>query len=281
MTITVIGGDARSIAASLQFYGMGYETYVYAIDKKYLREFNAENLYSDVLTCSDAAVLPLPLSQDGESVNCPLSSAEMKVIDVFHSLKDTGVVFCGKASEFHKRSASEFGLDLIDYYESEAFQINNALTTAEGAVSIFMSKKKITVWGSECAVSGYGRIGKCLADRLNKLGARVTVTARSERDLAWAKINGCSAKYINEFLEDPAQYDCIFNTIPHNIFTEDCVKKMKSDLICIELASKPYGMSAEASMILKDRYIKASSLPGKYAPITAGKIIADTVCSYL
>ena len=59
------------------------------------------------------------------------------------------------------------------------------------------------------------------------------------------------------------------------------VKKMKSDLICIELASKPYGMSAEASMILKDRYIKASSLPGKYAPITAGKIIADTVCSYL
>ena len=281
MTITVYGGDARSIAASLQFKNTGYKTSVYAIDKKYLLKYNAEDLYSNKPDLSGVVVLPLPLSVDGETVNCPLSSERIEVIDVFQELKGSCAVLCGMASEFHKRTASEFGLNLIDYYESEAFQINNALTTAEGAISIFMLKKDITVNGSVCAVSGYGRIGRCLADRLKKLGSTVTVTARSERDLAWAGINGNIAKDIHRFLKDPGDFDCIFNTVPHNIFTEEYVKQLNQESLYIELASKPYGLSKEASLILKDRYIQANSLPGKYAPVTAGRIIAETVCSYL
>ena len=281
MTITVFGGDARFIAAAKYFKMTGYETSVFAIDKEYLREFNAENLYSQSFDRSDAVVLPLPLSVNGYTVNCPLSDSEYNVIDVLNSIKNTGGVFVGKASEFHKRSAIEFGLNPVDYYESEAFQISNALITAEGAISIFMSKKNITVNGSSCAVAGYGRIGKCLADRLKKLGAEVTVTARSERDLAWAKINGYAAEEINSFVRDCDSFDCIFNTIPQNVFTEEYINKLSAYSIYIELASKPHGMSDKASLILKDRYIMANSLPGKYAPVTAGRIIAETVCKYL
>ena len=49
----------------------------------------------------------------------------------------------------------------------------------------------------------------------------------------------------------------------------------------IELASAPGGLSEKAVFQLKDRYISALALPGRYFPITSGKIIYKTIKSML
>ena len=45
----------------------------------------------------------------------------------------------------------------------------------------------------------------------------------------------------------------------------------------MDLASKPGGVDMEAASRLGVRVIWALSLPGKVAPVTAGKIIRDTI----
>ena len=53
--------------------------------------------------------------------------------------------------------------------------------------------KRQTVHGAQCAVTGYGRTAKVLADMLAALGAHVTVAARKCSDLAWARTGGLNA----------------------------------------------------------------------------------------
>jgi dipicolinate synthase subunit A len=56
---------------------------------------------------------------------------------------------------------------------------------------------------------------------------------------------------------------------------------MEKKILLIDLASAPGGVDAEVARGLGLPVVWALSLPGKYAPVTAGEIIADTVLSML
>ena len=73
----------------------------------------------------------------------------------------------------------------------------------------------------------------------------------------------------------------IFNTVPHWLFTEEVLQRISKDTLLIDLASAPGGVDAQAAGALGISVIFALSLPGKYAPETAGEIIAQTVLSAL
>ena len=94
----------------------------------------------------------------------------------------------------------------------------------------------------------------------------MTVAARKESDRAMLKGLGYRAVDFSEATARMTEFRLLFNTVPEGIsFTEpyeNCVK--------IDLASLP-GLQG-------DRIIAARGLPGKYAPETSGKLIADTVC---
>lgn len=280
MKITVFGGDERAIAALFSFIDKGFDAEVIGIGHDVLDAHGALKYSTNIIPQSGVILFPLPFSADGEHVNCPFSEKEYSISDVFRSLGHARA-FCGMASTFHKKLAREYSVDLVDYYECEELQIMNALPTAEGAISIFMQKKKITVFGSRCTVAGGGRVGKCLADKLSKLGADVTVAARRETDLAWCRMNKIYPLRIDELVSNPFSGDCLFNTVPCNIFDKSFAAVFPESAHYIELASKPHGISPEDAKLLGDKYIEAPSLPGKYAPVTAGKIIADTVSKYI
>ena len=190
-------------------------------------------------------------------------------------------MFVGMAGAYFKAAAREFGADLFDYYECEELQIKNSVPTAEGAIWTYMNNSKKTVFESDVAVAGCGKVGRCLADRLLKLGANVTVAARGKKDIAWAESLGMTGVEIERFITRAYNADCIFNTVPCNIFDRDFVSGISDKTLYIELASKPYGMSAECSALLGERCVVAPSLPGRTAPLSAGKIIAETLYKYL
>ena len=281
MRILIFGGDARQISASVELKDKGFDTYICGIDKDFLEKYGVAEFYTEYYTGFDVLVFPLPLSTDAEHVNCPFSKTKYKVTDILKRIDKNTKVFSGMPGIFFKNAAKEFKIDMFDYYECEELQIKNSVPTAEGAIWTFMNNKDITVFESECIVVGCGKIGKCLADRLYKLGANVIISARSARDLSWAECAGMKSISIEKLLSDKCFADCIFNTVPCNIFNLDFVNKMSDRTIYIELASKPYGMNEETSEYLKDRHIRAPSLPGKTAPVTAGRIIADTICKYI
>ena len=192
----------------------------------------------------------------------------------------------GRIPTSFRLRAQEMNLQCIDYFDFEILQLKNALPTAEGAIEIAMRELPVTLDGSHAAIVGYGRIGDLLSLKLHALGARVTVYARRPEALALADLHHC---YTVDFRENPSEalsripkdVRVIFNTVPARLFTKEVLRSLHKGCLFIDLASAPGGIDSVAAEEFGIRCIWATALPGKYAPETAGQIIAETAMHVL
>lgn len=216
----------------------------------------------------DAAVLPMPIKPD----------FDLSLLD--NAVKRGGLVFAGGSFPRLEEYCAEHGLTLYNYLVREELQLLNAVPTAEGALEIMLRELDITVWGAMVLITGFGRIGEVMARMLTALGSRVTVCARRPEQLAKAECMGCAAVTFSEELDGLLpRFDVVINTVPAVVLDEKRLLLMKKGSLVIDLASKP-GTAAHpqsAAAQTEARIIHALSLPGKTAPITAGKIIGKTI----
>ena len=272
-----LGGDARQKIAAQSFIEEGYDV------KGFFFEDGDIQCLPDLegaLSEADIAVLPLPSSTDGVSLNAPSWKGErIKLSQIVDALSSRAMLIGGRIPESTVVAAQERGVRVIDYFKSEAFQIENAYTTSEAALSIAMNNMNKNIRGASFAVTGYGRIARTLTELLIRLGAKVCVLARKESDLAWARLAGAQAKQINEkSISDLAVgYDIIFNTVPTWLFFEGFLQGLDERTLIIDLASSPGGVDVSAAKKLSSNVLWASSLPGKYAPESAGRLIGECI----
>ncbi len=147
----------------------------------------------------------------------------------------------------------------------------NAVPTAEGALQIAMTEMRVTLFGSEALVIGYGRIGKVLCDGLLALGAHVTASARKDGDLALMEVRGITPERINEW--DGTKYDAVFNTVPAMVLPEARLRELKPGCVVVDLASAPGGADLDAAERLRINCRWEPGLPGRYAPESAARIM--------
>ncbi len=235
---------------------------------------------------SYAVILPLPVSSDGEHLSTPFAPCcRLKLREIGEKLKDAEVklVCGGKFPAPFAEFCRENSIEVFDYYEREEFSVANAVPTAEGAIEIALRELPITLNGSNMLIIGYGRIGKVLAKLLSALGANVTVSARKDADFAWISANGFKCAVTGELakLLEKNRFDAIFNTVPKAVLGEAELLHIKGNTLIVDLASKPGGIDVEAAKSRSLNTIWALSLPGKCAPVSAGRIIADTVSGYI
>ena len=216
----------------------------------------------------DAAVLPLPVKPDFD-----LSLLDGRV-------KRGGRVFAGGSFPALEEYCAAHGLTLHNYLAREELQVLNAVPTAEGAIEILIRELDITLWGADVLITGFGRIGEVMARMLTALGSRVTVCARRPEQLAKAEGMGCGTVTFSEELDRLLpRFDAVINTVPAVVFDEKRLLLMKKGCLIVDLASKA-GTAIHAHSAIAQteaKVIHALSLPGKTAPITAGKIIGKTI----
>ncbi|MEG2117674.1 MAG: dipicolinate synthase subunit DpsA [Clostridia bacterium] len=276
--LAIIGGDLRQIVVA-RLLSENYEIATYGFDN-YDSDFgNATKCGSafDAINKSAAIILPLPYTRDKINVFMPLSKSELLVEDVISMIKPECALIGGMLdSNIKMRHYMSF-----DYYEREELQILNAIPTAEGAIGIAMEETPITLFSSKCVVIGFGRVSKILASRLKGLGAKVTICARKQEDLAYAEAFGYKGMTIETMKEAFCDADVIFNTVPSIIITEDMFESINRQTPIIDLASRPGGIDFEKAKRYGLKVIWALSLPGKVAPVTAGKIIKTSITNIL
>lgn len=157
----------------------------------------------------------------------------------------------------------------------------NAVPTVEGAIQIAMEELSVTLHGARALVVGYGRLGKLLAHRLAGLGARVSVAARRYADLAWIEAFGYGVEHTGQLKGWLCGYDLIINTVPARVLDEDALADLRPGCLVVDLASRPGGVDFDAAARLGIRAIWALSLPGKVAPVTAGRSIKNVIYNIL
>ncbi len=280
-TISVIGGDLRQLTLARLLKDEGYHIFLYGFDKDIQLDGLELEPDKDFVLSSDIIVLPVPVSFDGIAINSPYAETPMTIEEFLDGINPSAMVFGGQIQPALKHALEENGIAYRDYLKREELSIRNAVPTAEGAIEIAMSETPITIHGSKCLVTGYGKIGKILSKMLCGLGAQTYVEARKYADLAMIEGHGYESLALGELKNMIGEFDIIFNTIPSMIFDETILKKIKKDALLIDLASKPGGVDFEAAKQLGVRVIWALSLPGKVAPTTSGAIIKDTIMNIL
>ena len=155
------------------------------------------------------------------------------------------------------------GMDLL---KDPFYLAENAAITARCALKLIGKELK----GLPVLVLGWGRIGKCLGKFLAEAGAEVTIAARKEADVAMVRALGYGGIFLHEVPPLLARFDAVINTIPAMVLSTSGCRK---DCVLLELASQP-GLAG-------DNIIDGRGLPGKYAPESSGKLIADTILRVL
>ena len=229
--------------------------------------------FSECKNCIfDSVIFSVPPLKEEKYINTPFSEELLSADEIkSHIDKDT-VIFCGKADDKFRKLFNENAV--YDYMERDELNILNAVPTAEGAVYIALEELPVTLSDSRVLITGFGRIGKVLAEILKGFGADVTVMTKSFKSMAWAKAMNfkvCSKDDID------SSYNLIFNTAPVLIFDRETLEKLGTETILIDLASKPGGVDFKSAGEIGIKAIWALGLPGKTAPVTAGEIIAETV----
>ncbi len=280
-TISVIGGDLRTLTLAGLLAEDGYNVRIFGFDKDIDTAGHsvARNLHEAVQ--AEVIILPIPASSDNVTINAPYAEKPILLDDFLATIGASKLVLAGHISPITASSFDREGIVYIDYYNREELMVKNAVPTAEGAVGIALSEMPVTLFGSKALVIGYGRIGKILTKLLIAMGARVTVSARRWGDLAWIEGAGAEAVNTAKIAENIEKYDVIFNTVPSLVLGESELSAMRKEALIIDLASRPGGVDLQLAKELKRRVIWALSLPGKTAPISAGHIIKDTVQNIL
>ncbi len=278
LKFSFVGGDLRLAAAHFYIKEAGYLSDTFLLEK-------AENLPPEekciIFPKSDVYVLPLPITVDGKTLNSPMSDLSLLFSDFFNLIPKDAVIFGGLIPDNVKALAADYGITCYDYYDSEELQVKNAVPTSEGAIEIALRELPVTLFGTKSLVTGYGRIGKVIAPMLKALGSNVTVATRSKDSRIWSEISGfpsIDTALISELVND---FDLIINTAPVKLFTGEILKNLKKDTLLIDLASRPGGVDMDEASLLGIRVIWALGLPGKCAPVSAGRIIGSTVLNTL
>ena len=286
INIAMLGGDRRQIAAVRRLSEHYSNIKVFGIDEKYLEKTEGIIICDDIahaLADAEVAVLPLPASVDGTTLNSPLcADQEGKRLNcVLKLLPPDAVIVGGRMPQGFVVAAETAGYRVIDYFTYEDLQIKNAYTTAEAALSIAMNSLDKNLRGARVAVTGYGRIAKHLCSLLLSIGADVTIAARRDSDLSWAQSCGCDTLKIGAdkswLTSLESGYDVIYNTVPTWLFDRDFLSRAAKSTFIVDLASAPGGVDIRAAKELGANVSWATSLPGKYAPRSAGELIADCV----
>ena len=169
------------------------------------------------------------------------------------------------------------GVKCVSFLELESYLMKNAVVTAEGAVYLALDAMDRTLFGAKALVIGWGRIGRFLAQKLQALGANVTVAVRKTEQKTELELLGYSTEETKAYKKGLEGYDLIVNTVPKPVITPEQFARIDPACVVIELASLPGGFPGEHL----GRVVMGQALPGKTAPRTAGENLTAAIYSCL
>lgn len=276
MNISIVGGDLRIIRLAEMYAQEGKNVYIYGLEKYFL-ESNLPNIelcqsLKEAVRNSDIVISGMPFSKDGENVNAPFSSSQIKIKDLKNELNNKTFIAGGIPKDFYDEEIRN-----VDLLQIDELTILNAIPTVEGAIKIAIEAREETIHESNVLICGFGRIGKILCNRFKALGANVYCAARKDTDLAWIREKRYFPLRYVELCDYAPKFNIVINTVPTIIIKEKELDCLNKDVLIIDVASAPGGIDKEYAEKKKIKVITALGIPGKEMPKTAASYIKKII----
>lgn len=215
-------------------------------------------------------ILPLPSMVDGVIPDVGTAPGYL-----MEQLKDGQIVFYGNIIE---NIFDSYG---ISYYYKDSFLDKNSELTALGVLELIRKEISDDLGSLKVCVVGYGRCGKAICRLLKKSQVETVLISRNHNSRKSAANIGCTTGDMTRLKHSVGDSDILINTVPANIFTEECLQSMTGKNIYIEIASEPYGFDVKKVENYNFKFIHAKGLPGRFYPKKAGINIAEAVIEIL
>ena len=226
---------------------------------------------------AEILVGPIPFSKDRENLVSMECCADFGIEDVKRHLRKGQKIFAGCIPDDFCHYCMNTGVAVHDFMKLDSVALKNAVPTAEGAVAEAVFDSPVQIQGSRCLVTGFGRCGSVLAEKLKLWSAKVTAAARNKEQRALAESFGMKAVSLDELKEELSQADFIFNTIPAMILDRERLEQVKKEALIVDIASAPGGVDFRAADELGINAKQCLGIPGKYAACSAAAILTETM----
>lgn len=268
----ITGGDERLRWMEHILSGQGYSVFSFTD--------TASALPESALKHASVVLGPIPFTRDGIHLfQPPLYGAEISRL--LSCLVSGQYLFGGSLPGSVKEFCDKNGIVWKDFMDMEEIALENAVATAEGAISLAVSSSPVNLHRRRCLVLGYGRCGQALADRLKGMFADVTVCEIDPLRLTTANIRGFEAVSPQDLENILSSAEFIFNTVPAPVLTASLLKKYSDDAVLFELASGSGCVSEEICRQAGLRRISCPGLPGRFSPKTSAQLLCRTVLQVL
>ena len=254
MNIHLMGGDERQLYLAAYITEKGFP-----VTYSYLGDDSPPQWKADLL------VLPMPASRDGRTLYTPMAEESIGLKEIFEKFRG-GRILGGILPYLPE------GMPVTDYGRSEPLLWGNAALTAEAAVGLLIQNTPYTLKGEPILILGAGRIGALLGEALQKLGAKVMLGARRESQLAPCRCRGLEARHFKDL--PLKRFRLVCNTVPARVLDP---ASFKPNTCILELASAPFGFDPEECRKHSIQLLPGQSLPGKWMPESAARLIGDFI----
>lgn len=241
MKILFIGYDARykividTLKMKNDVYTLGYDDYNVGIGS-----LNSINEY-------DIVVLPMSGIKNGYASNVKV---DCSIFDNYNGIIYTGI----------KKGLSG---NVESFLDDKEICKENTMITVDGIMDRIKDIDKVII-----CILGYGNIGSKLYDRLVSDYKVVVGVKEDEVGCVCNSFSTSNKKDLEYYL---ISSDLIINTVPLNIIDEDILNKITGYFL--DIASYPYGINEKDVNKYRFKYDLYSSIPSKYAPLKAGKVL--------
>lgn len=283
--LLIIGGDDRYVEVIHQLENVGVNIQISGFEKL-TTSTNAvyKNDLSEVdFKSLDAILLPVSGTNDEGKVElAPFSDNQLFLTQkLVKKTPDYCTIYTGISSTYLDQLSDRTNRKLVRLFKRDDMAILNSIPTAEGTLEIAMKETETMIHGSRVLVLGFGRVGLTIARLFSVVGAHVSVGTRNSADLARCSEMQLSSVKLEKLHDEIRNYDIIINTIPHQVIDSHILSVVEDSTLIIDLASATGGVDFETAKKKGIKAIHALGLPGKVAPVSAGKIIADVLIELL
>lgn len=222
-----------------------------------------------------SVICPVPMSRDRVLING--SKKNISVQQILSLLTQGQRFYAGCIPEEFNREAIKKGVLTYDLMSDDALAYFNTVATAEGVICEAIRESPVNLFQSRCAVTGYGKCGRSIAEKLKNLSCLVTVFSSSPAELAQAVPffgQVCDLRALSSRIGD---FDFVFNTVPAMTLSGEILAKASPSVTILDIASAPGGVDFSAAKELSLNAKSCPALPGTYAPLSSARAIASSI----
>lgn len=238
------------------------------------------HLCSSYAEISDSGyvICGVPFTKDGIFLNTSLKPP-LHLDSFLGMLNSSHILIGGNLPGEVIAFCTEHTIKYYDVLSSQDLVKKNARLTAEGLLIPLLSQTTCSICDFRTLITGYGNCGREIADILRLFTDNIYIYDTSPDAIKAArskKFNVVSLEEIQDRHHPVHQINTLVHTAPANPFDDAVWQTFSESCTIFQVSSVPLQLPAP----LSDNLIACPGIPGKYAPKTAGILIAREICRH-